>query len=823
VYSVSSTGQLYSIVNGSVTAVGARASEVTDFNGLGIGSGGGPIYAYQRSGDNADKAKIFKYDSSTGTWSSQMTNAFSTGLHNFLVAGAVDLNTNAYLFGGFTKNGTQFKLWKYTGSGTPTYLGYLDTSANAGGASNGDMAFDAAGNLFVVRGSAFNTTVFSVTAANLANANGGKITSSGSSTFNTTNNVNGVAFDASGKAYLGSGSTLQSFTMPSWTGSATVTTGLNDSTDLASCSSPATITLEKDVKGRVNSSDQFALSLDQGTTNLGKNTTTGTATGVQDQRVGPLPTARNTTVSFSEVAAPGTGTDLTQYATTWACKVDGTLTKSGTGTTGTMPIPSSGQAVLCQFVNSPLLAKVTIHKQLQEASGADAGVGSNWPVSATLANTSGTVTMLNAGTVNTNSSGDSSWTAKFGTTSASTDIKVSEQQKDGYAFASGKCTVTHLDGTTASTNLTSANAQTVAGVKAGDQVDCTYTNKLSKAKLTLVKKVNNQYGGTATASDFTLTAAGKDTVTGKGDSDAVKDQSVTPGEYTLSESGGGAGYVQDGAWICDNATVSNSEVNLTAGSDVTCTVTNKDVPAKLTLKKVVKGGTAAPGDFTLTAKGSKDTVAGAGNSSAVTGKNVSIGAYTLSESGGPTGYEQDGAWDCGSATMSDTTVTLKPGDDVTCTVTNVAKQGAVTWKKEDGSGNALTGSEWTLTPPSGSDVTVADCVADSAAACDGPDKDPKGGQFSMTGLAWGQYVLVESKAPAGYVLDSTTKHKFTVDGKNLSLDLGSIKNEQAKAVTLPLTGGTGTDIFVISGGVLLVGGAAAATIYGIRRRHRMHG
>jgi uncharacterized surface anchored protein len=173
--------------------------------------------------------------------------------------------------------------------------------------------------------------------------------------------------------------------------------------------------------------------------------------------------------------------------------------------------------------------------------------------------------------------------------------------------------------------------------------------------------------------------------------------------------------------------------------------------------------------------------------------------------------------------MSDTTVTLKPGDDVTCTVTNVAKQGAVTWKKEDGSGNALTGSEWTLTPPSGSDVTVADCVADSAAACDGPDKDPKGGQFSMTGLAWGQYVLVESKAPAGYVLDSTTKHKFTVDGKNLSLDLGSIKNEQAKAVTLPLTGGTGTDIFVISGGVLLVGGAAAATIYGIRRRHRMHG
>jgi uncharacterized cupredoxin-like copper-binding protein len=323
--------------------------------------------------------------------------------------------------------------------------------------------------------------------------------------------------------------------------------------------------------------------------------------------------------------------------------------------------------------------------------------------------------------VNTNSSGDSSWTAKFGTTSASTDIKVSEQQKDGYAFASGKCTVTHLDGTTASTNLTSANAQTVAGVKAGDQVDCTYTNKLSKAKLTLVKKVNNQYGGTATASDFTLTAAGKDTVTGKGDSDAVKDQSVTPGEYTLSESGGGAGYVQDGAWICDNATVSNSEVNLTAGSDVTCTVTNKDVPAKLTLKKVVKGGTAAPGDFTLTAKGSKDTVAGAGNSSAVTGKNVSIGAYTLSESGGPTGYEQDGAWDCGSATMSDTTVTLKPGDDVTCTVTNVAKQGAVTWKKEDGSGNALTGSEWTLTPPSGSDVTVADCVADSAAACDGPD------------------------------------------------------------------------------------------------------
>ena len=77
-----------------------------------------------------------------------------------------------------------------------------------------------------------------------------------------------------GKPDLGNSKTVASYDMPNWSNPTTVTTGAN-STDLASCSSPATITLEKDVKKRVATGDQFGLSLSQGGTVLGSTTTEG--------------------------------------------------------------------------------------------------------------------------------------------------------------------------------------------------------------------------------------------------------------------------------------------------------------------------------------------------------------------------------------------------------------------------------------------------------------------------------------------------------------------------------------------------------------------
>ena len=84
-------GNVYSITNtkpsaqmqrisatGVVTPVGAPATIATQFNGLGIGSGGDPIYAYDRYDANATgKLRMYIFNHATDTWTN--TNRSSTG------------------------------------------------------------------------------------------------------------------------------------------------------------------------------------------------------------------------------------------------------------------------------------------------------------------------------------------------------------------------------------------------------------------------------------------------------------------------------------------------------------------------------------------------------------------------------------------------------------------------------------------------------------------------------------------------------------------------------------------------------------------------
>ena len=113
------------------------------------------------------------------------------------------------------------------------------------------------------------------------------------------------------------------------------------------------------------------------------------------------------------------------------------------------------------------------------------------------------------------------------------------------------------------------------------------------------------------------------------------------------------------------------------------------------------------------------------------------------------------------------------------------------------------------------------CAAASASECSGSDKDPAAGKFSATGLKWGDYTLKEKKAPAGYILDDTP-HTFTVSGSDLDKKLGSYTNEQKPPMALPLTGGTGSQIYLIGGAALLAAAGAIALLKGLRRRNRKH-
>jgi hypothetical protein len=172
-----------------------------------------------------------------------------------------------------------------------------------------------------------------------------------------------------------------------------------------------------------------------------------------------------------------------------------------------------------------------------------------------------------------------------------------------------------------------------------------------------------------------------------------------------------------------------------------------------------------------------------------------------------------------STTITDGNVTVPENKAVTCTLVNTDKPGSVVWTKVDGNDNELGGSEWTLTGPDGTVTTITDCDAADASECTGPDRDPAPGKFSLQSLSWGTYTLVESAAPAGYLLDET-EHTIVIgngDGQQLDYDLGAITNDPRDGLEIPLTGGLGQDAFLFGGGGLLL---LVGLVFGIRALRR---
>lgn len=199
---------------------------------------------------------------------------------------------------------------------------------------------------------------------------------------------------------------------------------------------------------------------------------------------------------------------------------------------------------------------------------------------------------------------------------------------------------------------------------------------------------------------------------------------------------------------------------------------------------------AGHGTLTLTANGDVATL-----------KQIPVGAVvTFKEdalTGGPNYTWADPVWWSGS------TVTVECGTQ-SLTVTNTAKltNAPVTWTKVDTNDQPLAGSVWKLVDSNDEAVKgfgeIQDCVDDT---CPGPDKDSAVGAFRLEDVPVGTYKLTEVKAPAGYKL-LTEPIPVTVD-KADGVPLGGIENEQIDAPTLPLTGGLGTDTFLLAGGGLL--------------------
>ncbi|MCE1177668.1 MAG: DUF11 domain-containing protein, partial [Micrococcales bacterium] len=416
--------------------------------------------------------------------------------------------------------------------------------------------------------------------------------------------------------------------------------------------------------------------------------------------------------------------------TTWACTgtdaAGAAFTPTLTGSTVTV---HEGASVTCTITNDDKPAHLTLLKDVVNDNGGTA-VDTDWTLTAT-----GPVT----------ASGAEGEAAVTNAPVSAGTYTLTEAGPDGYTMTGLACD----GGTFADGKVT---------LKNGESATCTFTNNDDQGKLTLVKKVVNDNGGTAVDTAWTLTAAGPTAgVTGPTGSTTVTSVPVDAGDYTLSESGGPSGYTPS-AWACTGGTLTGSTVAVPNGGDVTCTITNDDVAPQLTLLKDVvndNGGTAVDTDWTLTATGPV-TASGAEGAAAVTNAPVSAGTYTLSEAG-PAGYSQTDLT-CEGGTLSGDQLTLAVGQSATCTFTNDDQPGKLTLVKEvvnDDRGTSVP-TDWTLTatgPTSG-----------VSGATDSP---------AVTGVTVnaGDYTLSES-GPAGYTGSAWSCTGGTVTGSTVTVPNG---------------------------------------------------
>ena len=269
---------------------------------------------------------------------------------------------------------------------------------------------------------------------------------------------------------------------------------------------------------------------------------------------------------------------------------------------------------------------------------------------------------------------------------------------------------------------------------------------------------------------------------------------------------------------------------------------------------------------TVSTKVDEDTAAGKFKVS-----DLVDGTYHLQETKAPNGYEV--SLMVYTITIANGTATWSPAfgaDNTGNKIANTRKTGAVTWIKvslDFNNTDPLSGSEWTLKQTKAfswdngvakyTDVTsdstlgtVTDCVdgQNDVAECSTQtgvyvDLDGASGKFKISGLVWGEYQLIESKAPDGYDLD-TTPHTFRIgplEGGNIAgnwyantdfntegtnayneqttftVNGGNIKNKPG--VILPGTGGAG-DYWIYAAALVaaLIGVVAAGMALKVRRR-----
>ncbi|MFV2100365.1 VWA domain-containing protein [Micromonospora sp. LOL_024] len=395
-----------------------------------------------------------------------------------------------------------------------------------------------------------------------------------------------------------------------------------------------------------------------------------------------VPGFTQTVVDGAVITPPATGS--------WDCQLlmrDGSLGGTFDGADGTVAV-QIGQTAVCAATNQAQASRLTLVKDVESAFGGTA-TPQDWvlnalpPVGSTAAPVTGR-------------SGEPAVTEAEVNPNVAYTLSETDGPPEYEQVGEVQCLLT-------GTQTPVQTPDSVLTPNFGQDITCTFRNRQlepppGEARLTLVKEVENPFGGTAAPQDWLLNAtpppgSGLTPVSGRSGESSVTDVATTAGvQYELSETDGPSGYEQVGPVSCVNnetgEPIPTPDDILTPieGISYTCTWRNGQVDpgaAHLTLVKQVWHGAAKPTDWTLTAApvNAATPISGTSGSPAVTGVEVQVGiGYRLSESGGPKGYEQVGPPKC-VLTGTDTTVpvvhgvvTPADGQNITCTFHNRLKK-----------------------------------------------------------------------------------------------------------------------------------------------------
>jgi hypothetical protein len=357
------------------------------------------------------------------------------------------------------------------------------------------------------------------------------------------------------------------------------------------------------------------------------------------------------TVSVGEIA--GTATDLSRYDSSIVCVERGTTNEVGSCADCTsldLTVPNAETDYVCTITNELKQGTITVIKVVDNGDGGTANAA-DFMIS--LGGTTGEAPFAGEEAPGTTKTFD-----------AGTSFNVTE---DMGSFA----------GQYAETKSGDCSGQIEAGV----DKTCTITNDDIAPKLTLIKDPTNDDGGDADPDDFLLTVGGNGVLSGAtntyaANSALVINETLVTGYTFISITGDTE---------CPAAL--GGTVTLLPGDEVTCTITNDDIRPQLTvIKTVIKdnGGDAVAANWTMNVTATNpDQASFPGAESPGVAIGLNAGAYSVDESGGPSGYQKTLGADCAG--------TIKVGESKTCVITNNDIPPTITLIKDvvnDDGGNA---------------------------------------------------------------------------------------------------------------------------------------